>query len=316
MRFPSPLLVAPLLGAVCAAAPPARADEPPLDKKDEARGRFARGVELYRDGDYRGALIEFDRAYQILPHFRVQYNIGQTCLELQDYACALRAFQKYVADGNTDAPADRRASAEGEVKRLQKLVAYLRVVVDQPGAEVLIDNVEIGRAPLAEPVLVSAGRRTVTVILPPHAPATRAVDVAGGDHVDLTIQLGEARREALPATKPAVSVAWPPPRRSTAPVWIGVGITAALGVGTAVVGIVTLSAKKDFDRARDTYPASSASIDDARSKVTRDALITDVLGAATIVGAAVTAYLAFSARGANDVRVGLAPGGASLSGRF
>ncbi len=322
-------LVAALLSAAVASAfvsPPAFAQE--RDQKEEARSRFQRGVELYRDGDYRGALIEFNRAYQTAPNFRLQFNIGQTCVELQDYACGLRAFERYLAEGKAEVPADRRTTAENEVKRLQKLVGYIRVVVDQPGAEVLLDNVSIGKTPLADAILVSAGRRTIQVVLPPNPTSTRAVDVAGGDRVDVKIDLGEpskppAARPTTAPVEPPRRVEPPPEPRSTTPVWIGVAVTGALTAGAVVFGLVTLSAKKDLDRVAGQYGVAPSDVDDARSKVKRDALVTDLLGLGAILGAGVTTYLALSSGGSSktgstspSVRVGVSPFGASLDGRF
>lgn len=296
---------------------------------EEARGRFARGVELYRDGDYRGALIEFNRAYQTAPNFRIQYNIGQTCVELQDYACGLRAFEKYVADGKGEAPADRKAFAEGEVKRLQKLVGYIRVVVDQPGAEVLIDNVSVGRTPLAEPILVGAGRRTVSVVLPPNPPSVRAVDIAGGDRVDVKMELSEPKREppppptTPPTTQPQPRPAPPPEPRSNAPIWIAGITTGALTAGTVVFGLLTLSANSTLKSDADQYPTSGQKMDDARTKVNTLALVTDVLGGAAILGAGITTYLIFSSGSSSrtgsappPVNVGFGPGSAMVSGHF
>ncbi len=331
-RATSKILAAALAAALAgtSVAPPARAEEPDKKATEDARSRFLRGVDLYRDGDYRGALIEFNRAYQTAPNFRVLFNIGQTCVELQDYACGLKAFEKYLTDAKSEGPADRRATAESEVKRLQKLVGTLRIVVDQPGAEVLVDNVSIGRTPLAEPILVGAGRRMIQVVLAPNPTAVRAVDVAGGDRLDVKIELGEApKREPRPATTPPPQVL-PEPRREPPPeprantaMWIGVGVTGALTAGTVVFGLLTLSAKKDLDGLAGKLDVKTGDMDDARSKVKRDALVTDVLGAAAIVGAGITTYLALSGSGASrtgatapSVHVAISPFGGSVYGQF
>src|SRR5262245_51288347 len=42
----------------------------------EARERFDRGLALFNDGDNAGALAEFRRAYDLVPHRLVLFNIG------------------------------------------------------------------------------------------------------------------------------------------------------------------------------------------------------------------------------------------------
>ena len=68
--------------------------EADADPRAEASKRFRRGVKLYNDGDFVAALIEFKRAYELEPNYRVLYNLGQTSRELKDYAAALRAYEQ------------------------------------------------------------------------------------------------------------------------------------------------------------------------------------------------------------------------------
>ena len=91
-----------------AAAPQAAASD---DATKEAIGRFKRGLELYKDGAFAAALIEFRKAYEIAPNYRVLYNIGQVCSEMQDYVCAVRSFDAYLAQA-TDLTPERRREVE------------------------------------------------------------------------------------------------------------------------------------------------------------------------------------------------------------
>ncbi len=307
-------------GLTFASTGQATAPEQKSPKVDLARERFNRGVGLFRDGDFRAALIEFNRAYETLPNYRVLYNIGQTCLELSDYACALRGLEQYLFDGGSEVPEDRRLATADDIKRLKTLVGYVQVTVDPPGAEVLVDNVSVGHAPISQPILVGAGRRTISALSPPLEPVVRAVDVAGGDRLDVKIVMNAAKAapEASPAQRTAEGHDRP---RSRAPLWIGIASTAALAGATTVVGILTLSAKRDLDRLVTTFPVTSSEVDHARSKVKGLAMGTDVLGAATVLAAGITTYIVLSSsvsRGPSEPRLklGVTPGGATLQGRF
>ena len=76
------------------AAPPAT-EEPAHDPvSDEARARIRRGLELYDEGDFRLALIELERAYQILPSYKILYNLGQVHFQLGEHARAHAALTR------------------------------------------------------------------------------------------------------------------------------------------------------------------------------------------------------------------------------
>src|SRR3954469_14619078 len=70
----------------------------------EAGKHFQRGVALYNEADYRAALVEFRRAYDIAPNAAVLYNIGQTYYQLQNYAAALTTLQHYLGEAGPTAP--------------------------------------------------------------------------------------------------------------------------------------------------------------------------------------------------------------------
>src|SRR5438105_150249 len=80
-----PLILAVVLlgsGTALAQAPapapaPAAAANP-----DEAAMRFKRGLELYEEQDFPNALIEFRRAYELQPSYKILYNLGQVCFQL------------------------------------------------------------------------------------------------------------------------------------------------------------------------------------------------------------------------------------------
>src|SRR5439155_2226394 len=104
-----------LLGLVLFGAPlAARADESP---RKEASTHFQRGVDLYNDGDFRGALVEFKKAYTIWPRANVLYDVGQTQFQLMDYAGALNTMNRYLAE--TGATAAHRAEVESTVEVLR-----------------------------------------------------------------------------------------------------------------------------------------------------------------------------------------------------
>lgn len=287
LASPSPAFASDEPAPVPASEP---APEPATEPVDEVRMRHRRGLELYDEGDYRLALVEFERAYAISRNFKILYNIGQVHFQLTSYAKARRALEQYLALGGDAVPAARRADVTRDLATLAQRTATLSVHVDPPGADVLVDGESSGKAPL-ERVLVDAGTRRVQVSRAGHLSTQREVTLAGGDSETLTIELASvsaAPPEATASGLPGTVVAS----------WIVTGVLTAGAVGT---GIAALSAASTYDTKRTSPVAGSA--EEARSDLERQrslvsglALTTDILVGLAVAGAGVSLYLTLRER--------------------
>src|SRR5262245_21739869 len=176
-----------LAAAVLAASPaPPRAQAPApagadAAKVGEAQRRFQRGVDLYKEADLGGALVEFKRAYELAPSFKILYNLGQVSYQRHDYANALRYFRQYLTDGGNAIPIDRQNEVAGDVVRLEQRVGRLELETVEPGTEVFVDDVQVGTTPLPAPVPVNEGRRKIDVTAHDGEHRTRQDDVARGE---------------------------------------------------------------------------------------------------------------------------------------
>ena len=94
-----------------ARAPAAQA-APSEETKKQASSHFRRAVELYQEGAFRAALVEFQSAYDIAPDYRLLYNIGQTRLQVQDYLGASRSYEQYLTEGGSQVAPERRTEVE------------------------------------------------------------------------------------------------------------------------------------------------------------------------------------------------------------
>jgi tetratricopeptide (TPR) repeat protein len=108
--------------AVVPDAPPTTAID---ETKEEARMHFRRGVDLFQEGAHRAALVEFERAYQVAPDFRVLYNIAQAKYQVHDYLGATQMFERYLHEGGNAVPAARRNVVEFTLSSLQDRIARL-----------------------------------------------------------------------------------------------------------------------------------------------------------------------------------------------
>lgn len=279
----------------------------PAPDTQEAGRRFAAGVTLYNEADYRAALVEFKRAYDLAPNPRVLYNIGQTYYQLQNYAAAFETLSRYMSDAGDKAP--HAAEVKQTLETLRTRIGKIDVVTEA-GAEVAIDDEAPVKAPFSAPVLVSVGRHRITVTAPGKLPATRVVDIAAGDTVRQEIVLASATPTV------AASTATPAERGSSAaPIaWTATGV---LAVGAITMGVLAFRASSDLEELRGMYPVSADALADGSSKVKRYALLADGLGLAA-VGVGVTA-LVLSLRGGSSEpgpRVSISPRGILVGGSF
>jgi hypothetical protein len=300
----------------------ARADE----QSNEASEHFHRGVALYKEGNFAGSLVEFRRAYQIAPHYRVLYNLGRASLSLQRYADAQRSFEAYLAEGGAEVPEARRTEVQGELALLERRVARLEVVANMPGAEIMIDGESVGTSPLAHPVVVSVGRVRITALKSGKVPLERTIEVVGGDHTKVQFEFPpDSPPPALaPVVKgPAPKAPDPRPMPPASPslgagVWAGWVATGLLAAGATTFGVLSLKSKQDLSNELDRFPADQRAVGDLQSRTKTFLTVTDVLLASAVVVGSVTLF--FTLRGPSQSRsrvgVGVAPGGVSASLRF
>jgi hypothetical protein len=304
------LAVSPLAWSFNAAAAP---DVPASDPKsvDEARLRFQKGVQLFKEYSFEAALAEFRKAYQLAPSYRVLYNIAQVHYELHNYVDALKAFRQYLNEGAGDVSPDRRAQVEAEIRKLEGRVGYIEVIANVDTAQVAIDDVPVGVLPMKTPILVNPGVRRVSVIKPGFGTTARNVTVAGGDHAQVHIELNEAvasrpvRDEAGKKSAPSFELRSERPRTA---MWISVAATGAFAAGAGVFALLAQDAKRDFEHQLGVYPTTKSDIDEARSTMVRNAAITDGLAAAAVVSGGFALFFALSGGRSRETPVATTPG--------
>jgi tetratricopeptide (TPR) repeat protein len=201
-----------------AAAAPAPETVPGGEEAGEARDpavvaaqvHFDYGIRLARSENWRSALSEFDASIAATPNRSALYNRALCLRNLYQYPEAIEAFQRYlefVGDG-LDEP--HRAEIDATIRTMREMLTPVTVTVSQPGATVLVDDREVGRSPLAEPVLLLAGPHQVRVSLPGYVTAVESPRVVTGRAVTLAFELREEPRQGMVRVNSAVdgAVVW------------------------------------------------------------------------------------------------------------
>lgn len=314
---------------VGAALPDVGHAEPTKAQQDEAKTRFLKGVKLYGEGDFRASLVEFKRSYELNPNFNVLYNIGQVHYQLKDYASALTTLNQYLSVGGARVTASRRDEVQTDIQELTGRVASIKIKVNEPGAQILVDDEAVGQSPLAGAIAVNAGKRKFSAAKEGFQDARETREVVGAEAVtiELTLTPRQSGGDVSPMPTGSSTSDPPPPlppEEKRGPSYVGpfisLGLTGATMIVWGVTGGLALSADGDLAEMKKTV-TPEAELDDAASKASTLAAVSDVMLGLSIAGAAVTTTLfivvATSDSGAEpEVALGVSPTGVTLGGRF
>ncbi|HEX6837514.1 MAG TPA: hypothetical protein VF334_13130 [Polyangia bacterium] len=291
---------------------PARASD---NASREAAKHFQRGVDLYNDGDFRGALVEFKKAYSVWPRANVLYDIGQTEYQLLDYASALKTMERYLAE--TGPNAQHRSDVESTVEVLRGRVGRIVLTTDGGACDVLVDDQPSGTTPLDAPLLVSVGPRKLAVHCAGDRAAIKRLEVAAGETVRVELKVPPAPiaavRSAMAAGNAAHDSAPAVPGKGWMTGWIVSGVLVA---ATVAMGTTTLVEQSRLTAMRNSFPASKADIDRQANLTTGLAITSDILGAASIAAVGVSTYLTIKYERGKHVKVGMTARGIQVGGTF
>lgn len=238
------------VGAGSASAAPKPVSD---DKKKEAGERFKRGVKLQEEGSLDAAVIEFERAYELSPAtYQVLYNIAVVYRDKGDRASALRAFERFLAEGKEGVDAKRRKDVEGEIAKLREVVATLTIKTPVAGADISVDDLPVGKTPLAQPLMVNVGRHKIEASKEGYRGDIQFVTLAGRDNRTIEVNLREIKVDAPPpatTTAPVATTAAPlasaPPANTARVSTEGTGYRG-LGIGLGIAGLVGIGVGTGF----------------------------------------------------------------------
>jgi hypothetical protein len=135
---------------------------------------------LFADGDFAGALIKFQSAYDTAKDPRLLWNIA-TCQKAQrHYAKVVALLKRYAAEGGALLTATDVKEAQDLIVALEPFTVKVTFKVSEDAAEVSVDGEPVGTTPLA-PVVVDIGERHVRVTKEGFVPFEKAVPVGGAE---------------------------------------------------------------------------------------------------------------------------------------
>jgi hypothetical protein len=172
-------------------APPPASGPPSLADtlSGEAKAAYEAGKLLYGDGDYAGAFVKLQAAYDLTQDPRLLWNMAACEKGLRHYAKVVVLVRKYLASSGDTVATDDRKEAQDLLSAIESFTIGLSIAVSEPGAQVSIDGEPVGTTPLPGPVTVDIGTRSIEVKKAGFLPFTQSVPVGGSREAELTVKL-------------------------------------------------------------------------------------------------------------------------------
>ncbi len=168
------------LGLVLFVGAPVLHANPEADRTEQAKRHFTSGVKLFQDGNYAGALAEFEAAYRNKPGPNSLKNVALSQKGLFRYAEAADTLEQVLKRHDAELSAEERVAIRAAIDELASLVGSIVVRASVPDARLSVNGRQLEAEESQRPLRLNVGEHTLVAEAPGYARATRIVRVAGG----------------------------------------------------------------------------------------------------------------------------------------
>jgi hypothetical protein len=183
------------------AAPSVHAQQPAVDVRaqlpEPARHAWDAAKQLANASDYKGALVEFQRTYELSHNPRVLFNMGVTEKLLTHYARAVDAWDKELREGAGQLSPAELQELKNAIAIVQQFVTTIEVTANEEGATLFVDDFAIGKTPFAGPVRIDVGKHVLKLSKDGFVDGIKPVDVASGQVTPVQFRIEPLNKTAL-----------------------------------------------------------------------------------------------------------------------
>lgn len=251
------------------------------NKADEAKGH------------YEGALNAYTKAIELADDaglLALRYELGIVLDKLGKHDLAAIQMRK-VVQAKTAIKPDILKKATAKYDELSMKIGLVTLTVNTEGATISLNGVELGKSPLPEPLLFMPGTYTLSFAADGYQPKDSEIKVEEGSETERAIELEPIKIVVTPiTTDPEPTVPDVKPKGpSLLPVYIGGGLTVALGVTSIITGVMAMSQHSTYVGEGTT----KLDREDAQANGKTLARVTDALLIGTLAAGGFTAYWYF-----------------------
>jgi len=241
---------------------------------------------------YEEALDVYNEAHEAFDSPKIYFPIARAEQRLGRNMDAMRHYQAMLKESENPKP-ELVAEVDKAVSEVRKKLVALDLTVEQTGAVVSVDGVDIGLTPLDGPYYMTPGEHKYSVTLDGHSPAEESFYLEPGKVATRRIHLDVMRvtvEKKVKKSKAAKFKNTVPSTVSAKPLTLSFGAAGAMLIGAGFTGI---AAKARYDR----YQDASLSLD-VRKKAQDSGktyrLVTDILLGGGILAAGYGTYYYYS----------------------
>jgi hypothetical protein len=211
----------------------------------EAKDDYEAARLLYDSGDYAGALVKFQGAYQAAADPRLLWNAAACERNLRHYVKASLLVRQFLGSHSALVTPELASRAQAFLDAAQPLTAPLEVESNQQSSEVYLDDELLGTPALASQAWLDLGMHRIVVKARGYQPYTETLTVSSSAKVHVTATL-RALFVPMPIPPPEPRKHGPDraARSSALPAWawIASGGVVLAGIATASYFIFKQSA--------------------------------------------------------------------------
>jgi hypothetical protein len=167
---------------------PTRAGEA---ERDQARHLYDEAIQYGKRGDYRKAKASLSAAWALLKSWEIAVNLGSAEMRLGQYRDAAEHLAWGIRDG-----ALKEGETYGPLVKAKTLlteaaahVGQVKLLADEPGASIYVDDDVVGKSPLVDPLYLDPG--THVIMARPANPERASLKL------ELRVQPGDAMERYL-----------------------------------------------------------------------------------------------------------------------
>jgi hypothetical protein len=184
-------IIAPTFGLALETTAFAQPKKKPLRDQlpPEAQKHWDTAIALYQRNQWDGARTSFNAAYETSQNPRVLFNVAVCDKNLGRWAKAIEIFKKELADGKGQLTAEEEADVKAQIAGLEQFIAQVTINVNEPGAEIYVDETKVGVSPLPGPISVAVGERRFRATKAGFAEAREAIELKSGATGNVSLKL-------------------------------------------------------------------------------------------------------------------------------